>query len=84
MTINRFSFRRGLALAAVSATLGLPTIAGAQIHHHGFLHRHRTAIAGVGAYALARHAHHGFMHRHPILTGVAAAGLAHHFGKHHH
>ncbi len=75
-----------------AATLSLGSVAGAQTTHHGFLHRHAGAVAGVAAYAAARHTGHNrllhgrrrnFAQRHPLMTGVAAGVVAHHYVKHH-
>ncbi len=73
--------------------LGSGGVAGAQtVHHHGFVHRHAGAVAGVAAYAAARHTghrrmaagrHRNFAQRHPVLTGVAAGAAAHHLAKKH-
>jgi hypothetical protein len=57
----------------------LPMTAVAQDKHIKL----KTAAAGVAAYELAKHtgkgkAHKNFMQRHPVLTGVAAAAIAHH------
>jgi hypothetical protein len=84
---------RGIALLAATFSLSFGTIAGAQTtQHHGFLHRHAGAVAGIGAYEAAKHTgrrriahgrHRNFMQRHPIVTGIAAGAAAHHWAKKH-
>ena len=65
-------------LVLTSSTI-LPVTAMAQDKHTKL----KTVAAGVAAYEIAKHtgkvkAHKNFMQRHPVLTGVAAAAIAHH------
>jgi len=85
-------------LTALSIGLGnvLPLKANADNGYTPSHHRHATAkaaAAGIGAYALAKHtgdnrARNGrrrnFAQRHPVLSGIAAAAVVHHYAKRSH
>jgi len=90
MNTNYKTGRLFAILTAATLSIGVP--AGAQTTHHGFLHRHAGAVAGIGAYEAAKHTgrnrtahgrHRNFMQRHPFVTGAAAGMAAHHWAKKH-
>lgn len=84
-----------LTFGAVFAMGGVLPLAASAQTHHSFLHRHSKAAGAVGGYAAYRAAkrtgssrmasgrHRNFMQRHPVMTGVGAAALTHHFAKKH-
>lgn len=94
-TMNRIQ-KIALAMSATFAMgTAMPLTARAQMHRSSIVHRHPNvtgAVAGYAAYKAAKHTghnrsmsgrHRNLLQRHPVLTGVAAAGVAHHFAKKH-
>ncbi len=73
-----------LVMGFSSTTLAQSSTIHKKPPHKNFIHRHpnaASAAVGYGTYRYAKSRHHGFMHKHPVLTGAAAAGLAHHHLK---
>lgn len=93
MQINQTRTMGVALMTALSIGLGniLPMTANAgqttTHHHHATA---KAAAAGVGAYALAKHTGHNrakkgqklnFAQRHPVLSGIAAGAVVHHYAK---
>ena len=96
--INTINGSRKIAMLAGAAfAMGgvVPVAASAQTSRGSIFHRHPTATGAVGGYAAYRAAkrtgsnrmaagrHRNFMQRHPVMTGVGAAAIAHHYAKKH-
>jgi hypothetical protein len=72
------------AFLLLAQTSVMPVSALAMQHRHTGL---KSVAAGVAAYEVAKHTgrpgHKNFAQRHPIMTGVAAGMITHHFLKKH-